>query len=891
MPRLLLRLVISISVLLALPSLLFAQKTLPADSGDAGTVRVLYTGKLFGYFRVPDAQPPRPGAVCPDGDNTTNSAAVGQFEKIVKDKKLEKFILVGMGDNFAPEIEARKFCAPPDHQFKTGHQHKIASSPYNRSGKEFFAWDDKNHVWQTNEYIGESPEADAKNLEKSLAVGRGLIPSDNVADFLVREGYAAVVPGKHDFYFGAERLRELAVYLANEPIANENSLHGRGVQMLGANLVIETTWRKGHQPLSDKKAPPWFIPRFPTASDLIGDASSEIGFSGLSEGGNVYPWFMGPHLSIKAKATELNAALAALTYRLCKLADGGDLDKPPAETACFPLELTKDEGKAADSETLQYQIVRKDPTPWQTLDPDTNYLFCAEASGSKVKPVDRTGHHNFCLHFSVYEPLLQYPSQIPPACRRENCERPEPFVLLEKKQGLAQDVAIFGAIDPHLLDYVGLLNVSWKNTEDRFNTKAAVKDPAEALREMNEYFEANYRYVHHKPFQGIKVLLAQMTPETAEILAARLGNYQVIVSEADPERATYDHKTELDWSSTGLNKKNQTRFVAVPEPFYDGARKTQSSPWNVDLGSLTIASSSFMQGNWHLTSEHLESPVQYVRPNLTAYSKKLSERLPRDCYQGQAAAAEDAEKIEWLTLCAIQHASEADVAILQKRDFFSVIGLEPRAKPPETPRYELQDLVERIVWKGDFMTVNYLSGSTLQKIMTQSKGFDSDDSSSLSLADETGRGLLAIGIRYDSDHSEYVVNGRPLDPGKLYSVVSSDFVTGGDTGYPDIASSQLDPASGPGDLDARLEKISSLVCRTLADDPGECLGDVDRVDYFDDFEGKPLQVKRTETNGKAFKRWTIFFPAGAVPGNPAGVKPPLPAVKDATDKAVEGRPL
>src|SRR4029077_189839 len=110
--------------------------------------------------------------------------------------------------------------------------------------------------------------------------------------------------------------------------------------------------------------------------------------------------------------------------------------------------------------------------------------------------------------------------------------------LLERKTGLAEDVALFGVIDPHLPDYVGLLNLSWNNTQDRFNTKASVKEPAEALRELDEYFELDYFRTHGKRFKGIKVLLAQMSPEAAQILSSRLGTYQVVVSESDSERAT-----------------------------------------------------------------------------------------------------------------------------------------------------------------------------------------------------------------------------------------------------------------------------------------------------------------------------------------------------------------
>jgi len=41
---------------------------------------------------------------------------------------------------------------------------------------------------------------------------------------------------------------------------------------------------------------------------------------------------------------------------------------------------------------------------------------------------------------------------------------------------------------------------------------------------------------------------------------------------------------------------------------------------------------------------------------------------------------------------------------------------------------------------------------------------------------------MYVGIHYDEEQKEYLVNGVPLDPNKLYSVATSDFVSGGDTG-------------------------------------------------------------------------------------------------------------
>ena len=85
--------------------------------------------------------------------------------------------------------------------------------------------------WVPNEDV-----PDNSPLGKKVIEGRGTIPNDNVGCFLAAARYAAIVPGKHDFYFGAERVRQLARFMAGL-----NSDEYQPVQMLGANLVISTS--------------------------------------------------------------------------------------------------------------------------------------------------------------------------------------------------------------------------------------------------------------------------------------------------------------------------------------------------------------------------------------------------------------------------------------------------------------------------------------------------------------------------------------------------------------------------------------------------------------------------------------------------------------------------
>src|SRR5713226_6499216 len=67
-----------------------------------------------------------------------------------------------------------------------------------------------------------------------------------------------------------------------------------------------------------------------------------------------------------------------------------------------------------------------------------------------------------------------------------------------------------------------------------------------------------------------------------------------------------------------------------------------------------------------------------------------------------------------------------------------------------------QQVLDRIVWKGDLLTLLYVPGSTLKKIMELSKKFDADDRNLLSLSDERGRAVESLGIRIEP--GQYFVN-------------------------------------------------------------------------------------------------------------------------------------
>jgi len=207
-----------------------------------------------------------------------------------------------------------------------------------------------------------------------------------------------------------------------------------------------------------------------------------------------------------------------------------------------------------------------------------------------------------------------------------------------------------------------------------------------------------------------------------------VGKYEVVVSEADAERARYAQITNLGWKAeprkgaANKEEKHRVKFLAVPEPFYDEGRKDQDgSSWVVDIGSLTISSTEYARRQLHLEETHFSKPV-YFGENLAphfwaAVASSVSQHCLPPAVVGKTPIK---EQINWLTLCTMQDRSEADIALLQQRDFFPTLPGEAHDLRDDVDKAtdpELQQLVDRIVWKGDFLVVSHVPGSVIQKIM------------------------------------------------------------------------------------------------------------------------------------------------------------------------------
>ncbi len=836
------------------------------STNDAGSkAEILYTGKHIGYFRFPTRQSgtvdrcPALSKPTPKGEEPS-PAAVEFFKERDKHKNA---ILVGTGDNFAPQLEARVFHplpspTPPDPNYP----HAVKYQPGN---KELYNWYQGHWV-----SIDHQPDG----LKKLLAGGNGTIPNDNVGCFLSAAGYAAIVPGKHDFYFGAERVRQLARFMADR---TEEGY--RPVQMLGANLVIKTTPLKETPSVPDKEEWEW---------------PEDFAVLNLEDGKTVYPWLS--YVQLKMMDFKANSKLPTVLKNLLRPENGpttedeflsllakveqpdssddqkalSDLRKKVKEFSGKHVYVCLSKGAPNDFTTtedcllkesrevrlsgnlLVYDLPLKSLTTaemnvpasfkakdghFSTLQPGRNYGLCF---GSISQPGRKDKEIVPCMRFSVHTPFFYHPHPVPAKGER-NYTDPDPFAFLEKNEtnGRPQETAIFGIVDTNLGQQVGVLNFSWLRS-DEYKTVVSAEDPAQALREQLDYFRRWYEKNHDgKQFSGLKILLAQASPQRARVLAARFPDFQIVVTGADQEQATSQTRMSTVWAPNS----RAGAFIAVPTPYYDYQQPNLEGV--VHLGLIEVlqkkpakAEPASEESSWNLTAQVLKpTPIQRLESSIetepSALFPSLVDLSLKKCLPSEFTSKKPGtpfERVKWLTLCAMRTHTGADVALIQKRDFYNELSASSTNE-----REQVQQLLDRILWKGDLLTLLYIPGSALKQALAKSKAYAAEDSSILSLADERWRNLEYLGVRYDPSEKKYFVNETPIDDKKIYAVATTDYIASGDTGYPELPEAALNPRRHPKEYAERLIAISSIVCDKLfPETEGKyCLRPIVRDNYLD----------------------------------------------------------
>jgi hypothetical protein len=848
---------------------------------------IIYTGKLIGYFRSPSLQTSTlkgcPSAAQTRGGATAYEKASNAAAVVLREKSPipEGAILLGTGDNFSPQFEARTFSPAP----------LPASSGAPADGlppaqKELYSWYQEQNRWVYYEQIEKKGP-----FHDRLVTGTNTIPSDNVACYLAAAGYTAVVPGKHDFYFGPERLRQLARFMAD---TKETGLGP--VQMLGTNLVIKTSLINPPEVAQDKKKWGW---------------PENVSVLNVADGGEVYPWLtharvklaeFTPHSTVSidlrkllnrevSTEAELRGALAGLAKpevqadetALKNLVNSlNDLSKQdvyvcPADKGRNDIKV--DQSCKLDPANRTFQVI--DDTVVEdfgfdlhgedhlVLDPGKKYGLVLESNTSVRACAEKEVS---CIRFRTHQPFFHFNDSTP-----GNDHDPKRYVFLAPKNAV-----IFGVVDPTLGEQVGVLNFSWKNESEESSTVVSAEDPVEALQTQLDFFNRT-----HPNFDGVKILLAQMGPERARALGAHFPEFQIVVTAADGERST----SELDIRTKWAEGPHAKAFVAIPSPYYDPQQRdryegivhlgrvdvsydntfeqekyvrniAKPAAWILEskriapqevalskpvytqaIGADPIKTQATLSANKDpLKTQSIEDSIGPAKLALANYAPLAAgpppptffERIDDRFKECQEKTDPDYfNKIKLLTLCLMREQVRADVALVQKRDFFNEL---PNANLTNPAHF--QEALDRIIWKGDLLTLLYVPGSALKNALDQSKKFDEEDGNALSLADERARGLQFLGVHFDSKSKKYIINEMPLDDKKIYAVATTDYVGAGDTGYPDLAKAALDPKDRADKFPNELIPISGIVCRGLFKDSEPstpyCLANLRTTLYLDE---------------------------------------------------------
>jgi hypothetical protein len=827
--------------------------TAPKSQGAAtpANLKIFFTGYLLGYYRLPqwqnddfednvikDGVIEREGCPSDTDDNqkwsgelnlpvasrpATSSPATPALQMIetlrsgIKAKdgtvlqapKTDADILVGMGDNFGVTLESRVY------RKRTSDQKSWELSPKSR---------DPQGAWL------QTPD------ERKLPYTIG----DNVGCFLSRAGYDAVVPGKDDFYFGPERLRRIADRLAHVP---EKAIGMHPVSVLAANLVLKTDYLPGKKPpaiLDSDKENLKFLPGLPPGVKSL-DASdngvllpfarqlrfqfSDSPSSSIS--GDSFQPFLCP---VRAQQ-----GLDALDPEACVKQSGGS---PPSWSRT----------KEADGSTVwDFDL----PEFSERLPALYGVCVKGDPQGHQGKPQKKD---YYCLRLTVAEPLFTQAATAPYLVKK-----------ITRADNTVSWVVLVGIVDKDLTALVGRDNLSWRNDlaeeedsgkslktvppgKETYSTTVDTMDPATSIGLALRHFDLVGRRVNGIPKDArpIKILLAQMDRGKAETLAGNLANvmigptrlnFDVVVSSAtDFAAATANlHATfDLPDPVNTVGEKTEAlspdfrQFVVVPWRAYDLLHHRLPNPLRV----ITLSDSK-CDGSQSQACKQRDIQVGGFFAQTFNVNETENDKTTEKTYNGlgntyitgkgywppahrtSQQSAPD-HPFALATLDVMRSHSGADVAMLQKRDFYwGPFAPNLNASGSSALNGELLD---RILWMGNYLQVITVKGDTLKKVLDESDKLDALDAQVDNINLETQRGLLTLGIQKTQD-KQYLVAGTILDPSRLYTVATSNHISAGDTGYPELADPQFGDANLP--QADKSERISFLVCQRLG---GESCG-------------------------------------------------------------------
>jgi len=734
---------------------------------------ILYTGQLDGFLGTPDLCSGLSDAQCRD--------FIHQRATSLKNLKTSSgAILVGMGDNFGPDL--------------LWNPCKSGACPGGLSYPQDY------------QYIP------AKMIDQRTAPK----PTDNHVVQLMGSAYNAVVPGKEDFAYGVQYLRAVA--------------EDGGVPLIGNNLVVQPT--PSPECLS-YPAPTSALPLLPNqVSTAIASGSSGAAGgagAGASSGGaatcptqpsapnstllptlawpdssSIYPWTISIAMSVPAGRfdTKQDAMVCPIDPKSKKK------DDTPATCIHWAQELAFENTSAAQAEAAQKReqdriealnrstgsnaspispattIARytlKDP---KSIPIDPNGAI-SEAPGSLTAMLYPENPVKICL-YSIVDKKYECTDPGSPITVQRTLF-PRAWITATNSSG--EDYVVFAALAPDTLNGLSTANRQWSSKKltppqkDGPPMQVTTGDPAQAVTQaVNAYNELN----PHK--KATAVVLAQMTPAEAKSLSDSLGvtsyayiqhdstQVGVIFSAADVVEST----PQLTLSTAGRKVAAQGRYIPVvtPGPIFQKEDCLNHSPDLIQscVAQLSLARDESSLTNTPFTREYSERPSAALSSNNTfcddqphpTWECKMLEEMREALYDSS-------------------HGMHADIAILEAKDFdYQRSGITPDSfVPPAAATSPTSEQVIKALWNAGNLTRVTLLGSTLTTILTQNQTNQARTYQTLATARQAEQ-LRIVGI-YQRGTTFYV-RGVPLDQTKLYSVATSDNLANTTSDYSSLSS-------------------------------------------------------------------------------------------------------
>jgi hypothetical protein len=775
----------------------------------AGQLNVYYTGRTLGYLRFPDVQT-RQDTACPGDVKEMNSAATLMFAKW-KTQRDNGEVLVGMGDNLGPDLFSRTFAStrpaagPPASPFLakdlfewTGNAWVRGSANTQAAGSlpadnvgcflremHYAALTPGKHDFdagperlrQMARFL-QSPRSDGKpgptllaaNLSVATAAPDARPPQ---AAYLIERDlknntFTIRPPVHEDDPAPSVTFPDVVLpFLRRFEVSNAYFLRYAGGTRAGSR-VIPGDFIDPRKLYTTPAAP--FLPPSPM----------------IPAPPNMYLVYTPDPGGASKPAIQVVADLRIDGLRICReqLAAGVASRSPygftppgpfgaPAPAGCddIPPATDVDPGDFATGK-ISFQIGH------EFLRPDTNYAACLHLVGNGL--VQKKAEY-YCKPFYVAEPFFDY--------SMAGAHSGDPFVVVDAPG--AGKVAIFGLLDQDLQGKIGRLNYAYWNQDQqhrdkpKYETAAQITGLADALKQALMRCELRPACIQ----SDHRILLAQMPTSRATQFVATLTDpfrkgrkanpaanekgegpmFDLVVAETDA-----NNKTPAGSVSRTVDAKASSGFVVVSDEMYAPGKlnpqigKAQVSAtlngsdkldWKLSNSSIDAGKSNIpMPAEAGTQSCGLPMPAG-AKPSLRCLALQTLQYLhvtPDAGVSNFDSRWNSSQILQRLAMIVMQQEPHrGDVSLLQARDLFRPEVYGAAAVTDDN----LQELLDRLFWKGDYAFRVPVNGATLTSILKAGDDFSTAESNPTTTDLEKGRSLLTLGVFKESADQSLTVNG------------------------------------------------------------------------------------------------------------------------------------